>query len=86
MFYAVLRSLDKISSILEQSYKNSRVVSTESVIVLSINTSIEAVDNLVIQIQGFKSSIVELNKSVASVRKYGLTVGNNHDKLSDEVN
>ena len=51
-----------------------------------MNTTIKAVDDLIIQTEGFKSSIVELTKAVASVRKYGGTVGNKFDKLSNEVN
>ena len=51
-----------------------------------MNTSIEAVDDLFSQTQGFKTSIVELTKSVAPVRKDGGVVGNNVEKLSNEVN
>ena len=85
-FYAVHRLLDRMSLILEQSYKDALVVSTELVKFLSINTSIEVVDNVVEQPKGFKTSIVELTKSVTSAKKDGGTISNKHDKLSNDVN
>ena len=51
-----------------------------------MNTSVEAVDSLVEQTAGFKSTINELTKSLAQVRKEAGTVGNKNDKLSSEVN
>ena len=47
IFYAVLRSLDKMTLVVGQNYKDAPAVSTELVKVLSMNTSVEAVDRLV---------------------------------------
>ena len=60
--YVVLRSLDKMPLILEQSYKDAPEVSTKLIKFLSTNASIEAVDKLVEQAWVFKVSIVEQNK------------------------
>ena len=66
-------------------YKDAPAVSMELVKFLSMNTSVEAVDSLVAQTAGFKSTINELTKSLAQVRKEAGTVGNKNDKLSSEV-
>ena len=86
IFNAVLCLLEKIPLILEQSYKDPPAVSTGLVKYLSMNTSIEVVDDFVSQRQGFKTCIVESTKSVTSVRKDGGAVGNKADKLTNEVN
>ena len=85
IFYAVLRSLDRMSLILSKNFKDAPAVSTELVKFLSMNTSVEAVDKLTEQTGGFSSAISELTKNVASVRKDGGTIGNKADKLSSEL-
>ena len=85
IFYAVLRSLDKMALILSQNYKDAPAVSTELVKFLSMNTSAQAVDTLVEQCKDFKAQITELNKSLTQVRKEAGTVGNKNDKLTGEM-
>ena len=51
-----------------------------------MNTAIEAVDDLVIQTKGFKSSIVKLTKARAPVKKEGGIVGNKVDNIYNEIN
>ena len=72
--------------ILSQHYKDAPAVSAELVKFLSMNTSVEAVENLVKQTAGFKATINELTKSLAQVRNEAGTVGKKNDKLSSEVN
>ena len=57
IFYAVLRSLDKMTQIVAQNYKDAPVVSTELVKFLSMNTSVEAVDKLTEQTATFITSL-----------------------------
>ena len=83
--YAVLRSLDRMALILAKNFKDAPAVSTELVNFLSMNASVEAVDKLTDQTAGFHSSIVELTKSMTSVRKDSGTVGNKVDKLNSEL-
>ena len=57
-----------------QKYKDAPAVSTELVKFLSMSKSIDPVEKLVDQMNGFKAPISELAKSLASVSKYGGTV------------
>ena len=85
IFYAVLRSLDRMTLILGQNYKDSPVVSTELVKFLSMNTSVEAVDKLVEQTATFQLSFVEMKNKLNTVVKDCGTVGNKVDQVKNEV-
>ena len=85
IFYATLRSLDRMALILSKSYRDAPAVSTELVKFLSMNTSVEAVDKLVDQSRDFQTTITTMTKTVASVSKDSGTIGNNVDKLKHEI-
>ena len=85
IFYAVLRSLDRMTLILGQNYKDSPVVSTELVKFLSMNTSVEAVEKLVEQTATFQLSFVEMQRKLNTVVKDCGTVGNKVDSVKTEV-
>ena len=85
IFYAVLRSLDKMIEIVGQNYKDSPVVSTELVKFLSMNTSVEAVDKLTEQGAILKTSIEEMQRKLNSVTKDCGTVGNKAESTKSEL-
>ena len=85
IFYAVLRSLDKMTLVVGQNYKDAPAVSTELVKFLSMNTSVEAVDRLVEQSADLKSSYADMARKVAAASNTSTTVGNNCNKLKEEV-
>ena len=85
IFYAVLRSLDKMTLVVGQNYKDAPAVSTELVKFLSMNTSVEAVDRLVEQSAELKSSYADMARKVAAASNTSTTVGNNCNKLKEEV-
>ena len=85
IFYATLRSLDRMALILTKNYRDAPAVSTELVKFLSMNTSVEAVDRLVEQGKELNINMATMTKSVASVSKDCGTVGNNVDKLKNEI-
>ena len=60
IFYAVVRSLDKMALIQSQNYKGAPAVSTELVKFLSMNTSVEAVDKLIEQGAEFKTNFSDI--------------------------
>ena len=86
IFYATLRSLDRMALILSKHYKDSLAVYTELVKFLPMNTSVEAVDRLADQGKEFQTTISTMSRSVASVVKDCGTVGNTVDKLKNEIN
>ena len=85
IFYAVLRSLDKMTQIVAQNYKDAPVVSTELVKFLSMNTSVEAVDKLIEQSATFKTSMEEMQRKLGTVVKDCGTVGNKVDSGKNEL-
>ena len=85
IFYAVLRSLDKMTEVVVQNYKDAPAVSTELVKFLSMNTSVEAVDRLVEQVAEMKSSYGDMSRKVQGAGNTSTTVGNKTDKLKEEV-
>ena len=85
IFYSVLRSLDKMIAIKKLDYKNAPAVNTELVKFLSLNTSFEAVDKLVISDKLLNSDIMELKKGMAVQTKALSTVGNKLDTLMTTV-
>ena len=85
IFYAVLRSLDKMTEVVSQNYKDAPAVSTELVKFLSMNTSVEAVDRLVEQVAEMKGSYGDMSRKVQGASNTSTTVGNKIDKLKQEV-
>ena len=85
IFYAVLRSLDKMTLVVEQNYKDAPAVSTELVKFLSMNTSVEAVDRLVEQAAELKTSCADMARKVAAASNTSTTVGNKNNLLKEEV-
>ena len=71
--------------ILSQYYKDAPAVSTELVKLLSINTSVEAVDRLVEQVAEMKSAYGDMSRKVQGAGNTSTTVGNKTDKLKEEV-
>ena len=68
IFWATLKSLDKMAAILGFQFKNHPVVLTELVKFLSLNMSVEAVDKLTAQHQTFQREIKELKIELGAVQ------------------
>ena len=60
IFWASLRSLDKMAEVLMYQFKNHPVVSTELVKFLSLNTSVEAVKKLTAQHLLFSTELKDI--------------------------
>ena len=86
IFYATLRSLDRMALILTKHCRDATAVSTELVKFLSMNTSVKAVDRLIEQSNEVQTTITTMTKSVSSVAKDSGTIGNKMDQLKNEVN
>ena len=71
--------------ILAKNYRDAPAVSTELVKSLSMNTSVEAVDKLVEQMREVLTNNTTMTKAVSSVSKDSGTIGNNVDKLKNEI-
>ena len=84
IFYAVLRSLDKMTQVVGQNYKDAPSVSTELVKFLSMNTSVEAVDRLVEQSAEWKVSFGDMSRKVQGASTTSTTVGNKCDQLKKD--
>ena len=74
-----------MSNILSQNYKDAPAVSTELVKFLSINTSGEAVDTLIVQGKDLKLNMSELTKKFSMAAKEVGTAGNKLDKVTNEI-
>ena len=85
IFYAVLRSLDKMTEVVKQNYKDAPAVSTELVKFLSMNTSVEAVDRLVEQSAEWRIAFGDTSRKVQGASTTSATVGNRCDQLKNEV-
>ena len=85
IFYAVLRSLDRMALILAKNFKDAPAVSTELVKFLSMNTSVEAVNKLTEQTATFKTSLEEMQRKLNTVVKDCGTVGNKVDSGKNEL-
>ena len=85
IFYAVLRSLDRMTVIVGQNYKDAPAVSTELVKFLSMNTSVEAVDKLVEQSAEWKTAFGDMSREVRGAATTSSTVGNKCDQLKHEI-
>ena len=85
IFYAVLRSLDKMAVVVGQNYKDAPAVSTELVKFLSMNTSVEAVDRLVEQATEWKTTFGDMSRKVQGAANTSTTVGNKCDQLKNEI-
>ena len=60
-------------------------VSTELVKFLSLNTAIDAVDQLVSKTSNLESSLCTIQKDLCGAVRTVTTVGNKHDTLSNQV-
>ena len=76
VFWATLKSLDKMSEIAELDFENHPSVGTELVKFLSINTSVEDVEQLKSQTSNIVNNIKELKKEVGITTKNASTNGN----------
>ena len=85
IFYACLRSLDKMAAIVSHNYKDAPVVSTELVKFLSMNTSVEAVDKLDERCHKLEEVSESIGKKVTSTLKDCGTVGNKVDRYHSEI-
>ena len=72
--------------VVNHNFKDSPAVSAELVKFLSMNTSVEAVDQLTSQMLEFKNQFSDMNRKVTSAGKEAGTVGNKYDKLVSEIN
>ena len=85
VFYNTLRALDVMSEISLVDFSDNPAVSTELVKFLSLNTAIDAVDQLVNKLSSMESSICSLQKDVGGAVRTITTIGNKHDSLSNQV-
>ena len=85
VFYNTLRSLDVMSEISSVNFADHPAVSTELVKFLSLNTAIEAVDQLVSKTSTLETSVCQMQKDVGGAVRTITTVGNKHDTLSTQV-
>ena len=85
VFYNTLRSLDVMSEISSVNFADHPAVSTELVKLLSLNTAIEAVDQLVSKKSTLETSVCQMQKDVGGAVRTITTVGNKHDTLSAQV-
>ena len=63
-FYAVLSSLEKLTVVVTQKFKDALTVSTELVNFVSMNISVEAADRLVEQSAELKISFVDISRKL----------------------
>ena len=85
IFYAVLQSLDAMTTIAAMDYRDSPVVSTELVKFLSLNTDIDSVDKLEEQSAEHATNLKQLNKDTNTARTAINSVGNKTDELKKVV-
>ena len=85
VFYNTPRALDVMSEISAVNFANHPAVSTELVKFLSLNTAIDAVDQLVSKTAHFKSTLGSIQKDLGGAVRTVTTVGNKHDTLNNQV-
>ena len=84
-FCSVLRLLDVMSEISAVDYRDSPVVSTRISKFLSLNTQVEAVDELETVTGEFSNSFKAMTRTVAAQVKTAHSEGNEHDELEKAV-
>ena len=85
VFWAALRSLDKMSEVLSFQFRNHPVVSTELVKFLSLNTSVEAVNKLTAQHITFQTELKDLKKEVKEAKGNSSTNGNKVTEFGPKI-
>ena len=85
VFYNTLCALDVMADISSVNFADHPAVSTELVKFLSLNTAIDAVDQLVAKSNTMESSLCQVQKDLGGATRTITTVGNKHDLLSSQV-
>ena len=67
-FYGILKSLDRMEAIQKQGFKNSPIVSSELIKVLSKNTAVEAIENLNCTITNLTRDKVRLQNEITDLK------------------
>ena len=74
-----------MSEISAVNFSDHPAVSTELVKFLSLNTAIDAVDQLVAKTSTLESSLCQVQKDLGGATRMITTVGNKHDSLNTQV-
>ena len=85
MFYNTLRALDVMLEISAVNFTDHPAVSTELVKFLSLNTAIDAVDQLVAKTSVLETSVSSIQRDLGGATCMIATFGNKYDMLNTQV-